>query len=170
MTNPALFQDDANDDSGVGGAEANDIKQGPIGNCYFLSALSIMCGCRELDLVPRLFVERRFFDRGLVGVKFFKNGKWWHVAVDTLIPTLDGRSPTFAKNTDINEWWLAIIEKAYAKMHGTYEVLDAGQMDEALVDLTGGAPGSIDVKELFAACKVGGRYDKKKALTVLTER
>ena len=172
VTDPAPFHDDVNDESGLGGAEANDIIQSPyLGNCYFLSALSIMCGCRETDLVPQLFVETRYFHKGLVGIKLFKEGKWWHVAIDTLIATADGKLPAFARNKDSNEWWLSLIEKAYAKMHGCYEVLDAGFMNTCLTDLTGAAPGDIDIKNLFAACKnKDGSYDHKKALTVLSGR
>jgi hypothetical protein len=172
VTHPELFRDDATDDSGISGAEANDIIQSSyLGNCYFLSALSILCGCRETDMVPQLFISTEFFNQGLVGLKFFKEGIWWDVAVDTLMPTADGKIPVFARNKDINEWWLSIIEKAYAKMHGCYEVLDAGFMNTALCDLTGAAPGDIDIKSLFSACKLrDGGHDKKKALTMLRGR
>lgn len=78
---PELFYDDADDDTGDGGAEANDIIQGMLGDCYFLSALAIMCTSEGLGLVEKLFVEMKYFHKGLVGVKFFKNGLWWDVAI-----------------------------------------------------------------------------------------
>ena len=40
-----------------------------------------------------------------------------------------------------------MLEKAYAKLHGCYEVLNGGSMAEALVDLTGGASEKYNLKD-----------------------
>jgi len=98
---PQLFYDDPDDESGEGGAEANDIIQGSLGDCYLLSALSILCTTKESNLVVRLFVcekdvRDKLFQAGLVVVRFYKDCKWWHVAVDTWLPCVDGR-PVFAR-------------------------------------------------------------------------
>ena len=93
---PMLFYDDPDDESGQGGAEANDIIQGQLGDCYLLSALGILCATREPNLVMRLFVCGDLFEMGLVAVRFYKDCKWWHVAVDTWLPCVNGR-PVFAR-------------------------------------------------------------------------
>ena len=41
--------------------------------------------------------------------------------------------------TDPDEFWIALMEKAYAKMVGTYEALEFGSPTSALVDLSGAA-------------------------------
>ena len=74
------------------------------------------------------------------------------------------------RNKDPNEFWMSLMEKAYAKIHGSYEALDAGFMNESLVDLTGAAPGSIKILDLFASCMKNGRPDKKAALKLLENR
>ena len=65
---------------------------------------------------------------------------------------------------------MSLMEKAYAKIHGSYESLDAGFMNESLVDLTGAAPGSVQILDLFASCMENGRPNKDKALKMLAGR
>jgi len=168
-----LFKDDLEDESGQGGAEANDIIQGSLGDCYLMSSLAILCTSKGLGLVDKLFVSKDHFDKGLVGLRFFKEGQWVDVAIDTYLPcNMDYRAPmpVFARNKDPTEFWMSLLEKAYAKVHGSYESLDAGFMNESLVDLTGAAPGSIKILDLFASCMEGGRPNKDKALHLLDNR
>jgi len=58
--------------------------------------------------------------------------------VDDLVPASYGR-PSFAKSrTSENEFWVSILEKAYAKIYGSYDAIEGGQVSDGLVDLTGG--------------------------------
>jgi hypothetical protein len=61
------------------------------------------------------------------------------VIVDDLIPcsgiTL---KPIYARNKNINEFWACIVEKAYAKLHGSYQAIELGFVSDGLVDMTGG--------------------------------
>jgi hypothetical protein len=36
-----------------------------------------------------------------------------------------------------DEYWVALTEKAYAKLHGCYQSLNEGCIEDALSDLTG---------------------------------
>ncbi len=64
---------------------------------------------------------------------------------DFQLVTFDDRLPcAFGKNRllyaecqDPREFWVAIMEKAYAKLHGNYESIEAGFSGAAMSDLTG---------------------------------
>ena len=69
--------------------------------------------------------------------------------VDTRIPyNSQTKTPLYGHNQDQSEFWVALMEKAYAKLHGSYEKLHGGSLNEAMVDLTGGVSEEFDIKSV----------------------
>ncbi len=59
-----------------------------------------------------------------------------------------------ANQGEVKEIWPMILEKAYAKLYGSFKFIYGGFVSEALSDLTNGAPMSFtfsdpDVKKMF---------------------
>lgn len=73
---------------------------------------------------------------GIYRVRICKNGVWVDVLVDDLLPCEPLGGTLFAGCMN-NEIWIALLEKAYAKVHGSYYLLQGGFVSEALQDLTG---------------------------------
>lgn len=56
---------------------------------------------------------------GIFVIKFYKNFDWRYVIIDDKIPCLDGKI-IYSHCRTPNEFWVALIEKAYAKIHNCY--------------------------------------------------
>lgn len=114
--------------------DPSDLKQGVLGDCWFMSALATIA--ERPSLVERLFVTKEYNPNGVYRVKLCKNGEWVTVTIDDYFPCFPLGGPIFSRNHG-NELWALILEKAYAKLHGSYFSLRGGYSCEALQDLTG---------------------------------
>ena len=111
-------------------ARLDNIMQGQLGNRWFLNALTPLLN--RVDVLARCFVSKRYAAKGLYTLKLFKEGRWRYVHVDDTIPCDMAGQPLFSKSSNPNAVWIMLLEKAYAKMHGCYEKLATGVVEEAM--------------------------------------
>jgi Calpain family cysteine protease len=115
----------------------DDVIQGELEDCYFLSALSVLA--TEPSKLTRLFLVKEHNEQGVYGATFFSEGEWQPVFVDDRLPIGNDGKPMYAHNLEDTELWVPILEKAYAKWHGGYSMLNnGGFVHDSLRDLTGG--------------------------------
>ena len=69
------------------------------------------------------------------------------------MPTLEG-GLIFANSKDPNEFWPALLEKAYAKYLGSYATLDGGCPLNAALHFSGGFSQSYELSEYESEDKV----------------
>lgn len=65
----------------------------------------------------------------------------------------DNRLAFCSNRQEPNEFWAALLEKAYAKCCGSYENLEGGFTTDILIDLTGGIEENFDLKNKKANLK-----------------
>ncbi|XP_028277933.1 calpain-1 catalytic subunit-like [Parambassis ranga] len=129
------------------GASRFDFGQGDVGDCWFLAAISTLTF--QEKLLAQVVPMEQTFDNNYAGIfhfRFWRFGKWVDVVIDDLLPT---RNKNFlsVKFKGSNEFWAPLLEKAYAKVCGSYADMDAGWSTEAFKDFTGGVSMMYDLKD-----------------------
>lgn len=64
-------------------------------------------------------------------------GEWKQVIIDEYFPCISAtKGPAFTKGNQ-GEIWVMLLEKAWAKINGSYDGIEAGLTRECLHDFTG---------------------------------
>ncbi|KAK1338973.1 hypothetical protein QTO34_019642 [Cnephaeus nilssonii] len=156
----------------IGGANRTDICQGELGqvwrqdsehhlNCALrrsgaacregTAGFSAAIACLTLHehLLFRVIPHDQSFIENYAGIfhfQFWRYGDWVDVVIDDCLPTYNDQL-VFTKSNHRNEFWSALLEKAYAKLHGSYEALKGGNTTEAMEDFTGGVTEFFEIKD-----------------------
>ena len=130
---------------------SKNIINGPYTNNNFLSAIIAMA--RYPELIKKLFLSENKNKNGIFGLKICKNGFLQEIVIDDFFPVLKPYLPNI--NNDINTnninnitypycfthskdntLWAQILEKAFAKVYGSYEILLKKDIEDILKDLS----------------------------------
>lgn len=108
--------------------------------------------------------ENQSFSGEYIGAfqfKFWQYGRWIEVVIDDKLPCV-AKNLAFIHSGSENEFWSPLLEKAYAKLHGSYNSLKGGSTCEAMVDFTGGisevlkiGKGGNSSKQIFSILRNG---------------
>jgi len=123
--------------------EGSRLRPGAIDDTAFLGAVAML---RAAGRPPDELIVHHDLSAGVVGVRLFKDGEWVYEVVDDYLPC-SGDELACGRTSVRDEFWIAMLEKANAKVHGSYEAVQRSTELEALEDLTSGAVRKLHKRE-----------------------
>eukprot|EP01065_Artemidia_motanka_P037311 TRINITY_DN4571_c4_g1_i1.p1 TRINITY_DN4571_c4_g1~~TRINITY_DN4571_c4_g1_i1.p1 ORF type:complete len:954 (+),score=305.81 TRINITY_DN4571_c4_g1_i1:61-2862(+) len=135
---PQLFSD-----SGVGPC---GLERGGAGDVSFTSAIAVLA---ENPAAVAPVFACNFPERvGAHRLRLCRVGWWANVIVDDFLPCA-GRCPTFLRSRDVpTELWAALLQKACAKLEGSYQFLKTWRALDTLSWITGTPTAPLGLAEL----------------------
>mmetsp|Transcript_214 Transcript_214/g.380 ORF Transcript_214/g.380 Transcript_214/m.380 type:complete len:206 (+) Transcript_214:213-830(+) len=131
--------------------EWREPKQGGAGTCYIMSAMG---GVGEFpQLIKDAFVTDSFNDAGIIEMKLYIRGKPWLVTIDDEFlfqyPGYATKYLVFAQpDNDTSVLWAPILEKAWAKVKGSYATANGGFVVSGIGTITGAPVFHYDAQKI----------------------
>ena len=126
---------------GENGISPEDIRQGGVGDCWFIAAASAMA--ERSDRLERLFINEDneftggICPKGIYGLQFYALLMPVTITIDDFLPFEADKRTIYASVGDDKSVWGPLLEKAFAKFHGSYEAIASGTPERALNTLAG---------------------------------
>jgi hypothetical protein len=142
------------------GINIEDIKQGQVGDCYYLSTLA------SIAQEKPSFIQEMFTDNGdgTFTVRFYNNSVADYVTVDRFLASDSNSRLVYASagasaTNTANELWVALAEKAYAQLAesgwsrsvnstNSYAAIEGGWMDTVIRQVTSLSTGDSTVNSM----------------------
>lgn len=118
--------------------------QGLLGDCWLMCAFYTLAHNQKAwQLVFKCENQNLFgFDySGRITVQLWMNGCWGDVTIDDCLPVTPEEGKVkliYSKCADGTQFWVPLLEKAFAKVYGSYKSLNSGQISEGYMMLHGG--------------------------------
>lgn len=129
---------------GTDGISPMDVRQGAIGNCWFMATASALA--EKPNRLERVFLDKsgKMRESGIYGMNIYTLGVPHSVVIDDYLPlqkvaTKDGivYETLFSHVGEDQSMWGSLLEKAFAKVYGNYGHMRAGDPRDAARALNG---------------------------------
>ena len=118
-----------------GELSTKNITLGKIGSSYFFSSISAIADYP--GLISKIFITKDYNPDGFYSLILFLDGEYQIVFIDDYLPCLKGTNiPYFSKSNNF-ELWPLLLEKAWAKVNGSYVNSLSGWPNDVFRTFTG---------------------------------
>lgn len=143
-----------------GSIEPRDILQGALGDCWLLAAMATLAD--HECAISSLFLTREVDPRGKYYIRLFNppEGKWEVLVIDDYVPCerdsraedgvrrgSDGLPTAQYARPHGKEIWAMLLEKAFAKLCGSYAAIEAGHTEWGIMCMTGGSAWRYEIAD-----------------------
>ena len=115
----------------------NDVQQGELGDCYFLSVLSALS--ENPERIKKLIPKSKISDKGIYECNIYLHGNEISIVIDDYFPVIESEDNNiaFARiNNHSKSIWPMLLEKVWAKCNLSYEDIINGNSSDAFQFLT----------------------------------